>query len=67
MNIFDGRRDQQLFNSGLPQVPLRSPQGAACYQVGKHTFPLQRPCGALREAEKAHWIVRRNPWLSDGK
>ena len=60
MIIFDVRRYQKWTNSCLLQVPLRSPQGAACYQVGKHTFPLQRPCGALREAEKAHWIVRRN-------
>ena len=35
----------------LELVPL---QGAACYQEGKHTFPLQRPRGALRNAEKAH-------------
>ena len=44
----------------LLQVLLRSPQGAACYQEGKRTFPVQHPWGALREAEKAHWIVRRN-------
>ena len=67
MNIFDGPCTEKGSHSRLPQVPLRSPQGAACYQVGKHTFPLQRPCGALREAEKAHWIVRRNPWFNHGK
>ena len=48
-------------------VQLWSAPGAAAFATGRRllpsgerTFPLQRPSGALREVEKAHWIARRN-------
>ena len=62
MNNFDGPCPEKMSDSRLPDVPLCSPQGAACYQEGKRTFPLQRPRGALHNAEEAHWIARRNLW-----
>ncbi len=40
----------------LLQVPVRSPQGAAGYLVWEHAFSQQRPRGALRVVEKAHWV-----------
>ena len=33
--------------TGPLQVPLRSPQGAAGYQVWERAFSKQRSCGAL--------------------
>ena len=39
---------------GLPPVPVRSPLGAVGYQVWKHAFSLQRPCGTLQAIEKVH-------------
>ena len=41
--------------SGQLQVPVRLPQGDTGYQVWEHAFSKQRPRGALREVEKAHW------------
>ena len=41
--------------SRRPQAPVRSPPGTARYQVWEHTFPLQRPRGALREVQQSHW------------
>ena len=62
MNIFDGPCPEKRVHVPmcLLQVPVRSPQGAARYQVWQHAFARQRLRGTLQEVEKAHYVLLKS-------